>query len=400
MSTLRKIVAVLAVIPILSITGCGGSSEGASSNDEIIISVQDPAQPVAADVTMGGAFEGDTDSGPPEIEPDNSPAIIYRDADTNRIARNEIDQTPNFNLENFALAFDRVRASQPNLSTSSDEFARAVIAQLGKSPSQSVQALSARARVAEVFDMFIDLTSDEKVLVLQNPGKAYDSRTAANDAFAATTALFTGPAYLTRADAFRHAYWNWLMSRCCTVGWATAFATAHESQGQNNDDKRMDLNNNMIGRRLFLKSPTSTPAEAQAALLEYQLLWINSKKRNVTVGVDYLVYLEPVQTLTVFDDGPSYDDIYIIAIAGNLVGETPQGGSKAFEFNQLSSGTHATAINCKLDGTKGGCGFEIRLQGASTFSDGSFSTSQIVIQQDSTYRTSFTFPTMKTARTN
>ena len=190
------------------------------------------------------------------------------------------------------------------------------------------------------------------------------------------------------------------MSRCCTVEWATAFATAHESEVPNNDDKRMDLNNNMIGRRLFLASPTSTPAQAQAALLDYKLLWVNSKKMNVTVGIDYLVYLEPLQTLTVFDDGPEYDDIYTVSIAGNVVGDTPAGGSRAFEFNQIPSGTHSISVDCKLDGTKWGCGFQIRLQGASTLPNGGSSTSQIVIQEGQAHSTSFSFPTMTNVRVN
>ncbi|MDP3671140.1 MAG: hypothetical protein Q8R69_15810 [Telluria sp.] len=235
---------------------------------------------------------------------------------------------------------------------------------------------------------------------MKNPYKAYMSKAAAEDAVAATGALFTGSRYLTRADAFRHSYWNWLMSKCCTVEWATAFATAHESGVPNNDDKRMGLNNNMIGRRLFLKSPQSTAAETQAALLDYKLLWINSKKKNVTVGVDHLVYLEPAQSATVFDDGPDYDDIYTIMIVGKNVGSTPTGGSKAFEFDQIPSGTHAMDISCKLDGTKGGCGFEIQLQGALTLPSGAKTTSQIVIEQSQTHSTTITFPTMKTVRTD
>lgn len=238
------------------------------------------------------------------------------------------------------------------------------------------------------------------MLVLTNPIKAYKSKTATSEALAATNQYFTGPLYLTRADAFRHSYWNWLMSKCCGVEWATAFSTAHESTTPNNDDKRMDLNNNMVGRRLFASSPDSTPAAAQVALLDYKLLWINSQKKNVTVGVDYLVYLEPKQTLTVFDDGPVFDDIYTVSIDAKVVGDTPEGASREFEFDQISSGTHSLIVNCKLDGTKGGCGFQIKILGASTLPDGNKNTSQIVIEQGETYTTSFTFPTMQQARTN
>ena len=188
------------------------------------------------------------------------------------------------------------------------------------------------------------------------------------------------------------------MSKCCTVEWATAFATAHESEVPNNDDKRMDLNNNMVGRRLYASAPQSTPEAAQAALLDYKLLWINPDLKNVTVGVDYLVYLKPVQSMTVFDDGPEYDDVYTLAFAGKPVGDTPAGGSKAFEFDQLVSGEHAADIRCKLDGTKGGCGFQIRLTGALRLPSGEASTQQIVIEENDSHATRLAFPTMKTEK--
>lgn len=369
-----------------------------STTNEVVLNIPDPVQPVAADVTIGGAFAGDPGNPPNDIEPESVSTIIYRDSESNSLTRAEIDQAPNFNLDLFASAFDAVKSAQPNLSFSSNEFARAIITDLTK----NYQKASNKALLAAagIFDTFADLTPAEKELVLRNPYKAYKSKAAAENAVAATGALFTGSRYLTRADAFRHSYWNWLMSKCCTVEWATAFATAHESEVPNNDDKRMDLNNNMIGRRLFLKAPQSTAAEAQAALLDYKLLWINSKKKNVTVGADYLVYLEPAQSATVFDDGPDYDDIYTIMIAGKNVGDTPAGGSKAFEFDQIPSGTHAMDISCKLDGTKGGCGFEIQLQGALTLPSGVKATSQIIIEQSQTHSTTITFPTLKTARTD
>ncbi|MFZ3289297.1 MAG: hypothetical protein WA191_20965 [Telluria sp.] len=398
MPTSKILVAGALLASIFGLTACGGGNDSYSTTNAVVLNIPDPVQPVAADVTIGGVFAGGADNPPNDIEQESVSAIIYRDAESNSLTRAEIDQTLNFNLDIFASAFDAVRSAQPNLHFSSNEFARAIITELTKAyPKASNRPLLA---AAGIFDTFADLTPAEKELVLKNPYKAYMSKAAAEDAVAATGALFTGSRYLTRADAFRHSYWNWLMSKCCTVEWATAFATAHESGVPNNDDKRMDLNNNMIGRRLFLKSPQSTAAETQAALLDYKLLWINSKKKNVTVGVDHLVYLEPAQSATVFDDGPDYDDIYTIMIVGKNVGSTPTGGSKAFEFDQIPSGTHAMDISCKLDGTKGGCGFEIQLQGALTLPSGAKTTSQIVIEQSQTHSTTITFPTMKTVRTD
>lgn len=386
---------------IVGLTGCGGCDDAESTSNEVVLNIPDPVQPVAADVTIGGVFAGDPVNPPNDIEPSSNLEIVYRDGDSNSLTRAEISLAPDFDLDTFALAYDAVSAARPNLSPSSNEFARAIITELTKAiPNAGMRPLPEKHAVGPIFDKFQKLTFAEKLLVLTNPGKARDSDKAAKEAVAATTAQFTGSVYLTRADAFRHSYWNWLMSKCCTVAWATAFATAHESETPNNDDKRMDLNNNMVGRRLFSGSPQSAPATAQAALLDYKLLWINSKQKNVTVGVDYLVYLDPAQAVTVFDDGPDYDDIYTVKIAGKVVGDTPAGGSKAFEFDQIASGDHAIDIICKLDGTKGGCGFEIHLQGALTLPSGASTTSQIVIQETQTHSTTMTFPTMKTVRTN
>ncbi len=401
MRPLRTIVALSAMSLLLIAAGCGGGSDDNSSKEEVVLSIPDPVQPVAADVTIGGSFTGEPSAAPADLEPETAKAIAFRDAETNNLPRPEIDQVPTFDIESFVSAFDRIRASQPTLSQTSVEFARAVIAEIRRAaPQGTAKALAAKSKNSNILDTFANLNEEEKALVLSNPIKAYKSKTATNEALAATNQYFTGSLYLTRADAFRHSYWNWLMSKCCGVEWATAFATAHESNIPNNDDKRMDLNNNMVGRRLFSSSPDSTPAAAQSALLDYKLLWINSQQKNVTVGVDYLVYLEPKQTLTVFDDGPVFDDIYTVSIAGNVVGDTPQGASRGFEFNQLPSGTHSLVVNCKLDGTKGGCGFEIKILGASTLPDGSANTSQIVIQQGGAHTTSFTFPTMQSVRTN
>jgi hypothetical protein len=214
-----------------------------------------------------------------------------------------------------------------------------------------------------------------------------------------TQRLFSGGAlFLDRGDAFRHSYWNWLMSACCTVEWATAFATAHESEGADGADRDMDLNNNMVGRRLFRANPTATAASAQDSLLDYNVVWVNQNKKKVDIGIDYLVYLSPAQTLTVFDDGPSFDDIYDVSLDKKLLGTTPAGSSQKFEFDQLYSGELPLDILCQLDGTKGGCGFEIIIEGALKLPDGKQATSQIVTQQSQNYATTVKFPKIRDER--
>jgi len=383
----------LRIIPVYFVLSgfvisCGSGSSPAPNV------LEDPVDPVIVDTTISGNFEGtDTGQVPDDILPEVLIDFSYGDEFTNSLSDADIARAPDFTYEAFVLAFEGVGNDFPDLDTSSDAYANSIIDRIEVNPQGG--ARSERG----IFDQFNNLTDAEKQLVLKNPLKAYRSKKAADDALAATGSLFTGSKYLTRADAFRHAYWNWLMSECCSVKWAKAFATAHESETPNNDDRRMDLNNNIIGRRLY-SSGTTSASDAQSSLLDYNLLWINSTTKNVTVGVDYLVYLEPKQSMKVFDDGPEFDDIYTISIDGNELGDTPEGGSRDFNFNQIPSGDYPLSIFCKLDGTMGGCGFEIILTGASILSTGMQQTPQIVIQESETHTDTLTFPTMNSARTN
>lgn len=72
-------------------------------------------------------------------------------------------------------------------------------------------------------------------------------------------------------DAFRHAYWNALMTQEYGENWTRAFATAHEG-GPNNPANReaMDLYNNEIGRSIGAANRNATP-EQLANLVEQAL---------------------------------------------------------------------------------------------------------------------------------
>lgn|GEM_PF-2318221 len=349
-------------------------------------------------MSIGGNFENDDIGNAPEdLEPETSETILYRDEFTNQLSEADIDRAPDeFTHEEFVEAYDNTLQSLPNVQASSSGFAQKIIDELNLLKMSQTQGIRPRG----IFEQLGSLTDAEKRLVLTNPVKGYRSKKAADAAVLATQTLFSGSQYLTRADAFRHSYWSWLMSQCCGVQWAKAFATAHESEVPNNDDKRMDLNNNLIGRRLFTAAPAATADQAQSALLDYKLLWINSQLENVTVGIDYLVYLEPIQTMTVFDDGPEYDDIYELSVNEDNLGETPAGGSQVFEFDQMPSSDHSFGIYCQLDGTKGGCGFQIILYGALLLSTGSQQSPQIIIDESMTFYNLMTFPTMQASREN
>lgn len=57
-------------------------------------------------------------------------------------------------------------------------------------------------------------------------------------------------------DAFRHAYWNALMTRKYGEAWAEDYATAHEQLPGNPPAREaMDLYNNEVGRRIAAENP-------------------------------------------------------------------------------------------------------------------------------------------------
>lgn len=72
-------------------------------------------------------------------------------------------------------------------------------------------------------------------------------------------------------DAFRHAYWNALMTQKYGETWTNAFATAHEGMPGNAANREaMDLYNNEVGRSIGANNKNATP-EQLANLVEQSL---------------------------------------------------------------------------------------------------------------------------------
>ncbi|MCP2256621.1 hypothetical protein LX15_000304 [Streptoalloteichus tenebrarius] len=70
------------------------------------------------------------------------------------------------------------------------------------------------------------------------------------------------------ADAFRHAYWNALMTQRYGEQWACEFATAHErNPASHHVPVAMDLHNNEVGRQIARAHPDAGPEEL-ASLVE------------------------------------------------------------------------------------------------------------------------------------
>jgi hypothetical protein len=103
-----------------------------------------------------------------------------------------------------------------------------------------------------------------------------DFKSTVDDAYGVSDELFaeTDDAGLNGAedgheDAFRHIYWNVLMSRRLGEGFAESFGTAHEGvPGNPADREAMDLFNNELGRRIARDNPRASDEELQQLVMQ------------------------------------------------------------------------------------------------------------------------------------
>ncbi|MEV0533749.1 hypothetical protein [Kitasatospora sp. NPDC050463] len=70
-------------------------------------------------------------------------------------------------------------------------------------------------------------------------------------------------------DAFRHAYWNALMTKRFGEDWARRYASAHEQRpGNPGDREAMDLFNNEVGRRIAAANPHASEKDLERLVEE------------------------------------------------------------------------------------------------------------------------------------
>jgi hypothetical protein len=110
-------------------------------------------------------------------------------------------------------------------------------------------------------------------------------------------------------DAFRHCYWNALLTKSFGENWAKQFATAHEAlPGNRAEREAMDLYNNEVGRGI---------ATANKAATDEQLATL--VKTAVTSGklmvIDKSSKLAPSNTVALWDHGATSNDVINGAIA-------------------------------------------------------------------------------------
>ncbi len=114
---------------------------------------------------------------------------------------------------------------------------------------------SSNEEIQQAFDFDPNGPSEVQNALL-NPFDAYKVGNLAGVAEELAKILFPGPQGDNAADAFRHAYWNFMMAQAIGVDGAKAFADSHERNGTIFDSSSaMDLFNNDFGRDLFEQNP-------------------------------------------------------------------------------------------------------------------------------------------------
>lgn len=89
-----------------------------------------------------------------------------------------------------------------------------------------------------------------------------------------------------REDAFRHAYWNALLTERFGAEWAERYTTAHEAiDGNSPQREAMDLYNNEVGREVALRYPGASQEQLRTAI-ELAV----KDGRTVIIGSDQMLH--------------------------------------------------------------------------------------------------------------
>ncbi len=133
------------------------------------------------------------------------------------------------------------------------------------------------------------LGTNEKALFNSNLWNGLLTLSYGNRAYEKTEDLYESDTgyHNDNADAFRHSYWNALMTYGIDEDWAEDFANAHETDFPNPPlETSMDKNNNSVGRSIGKKFSTPGNHDWQKELKDEILSAVESGKMKRFVGTD------------------------------------------------------------------------------------------------------------------
>jgi hypothetical protein len=200
---------------------------------------------------------------------------------TGPVTASELQSIPLPTFQQFINAYEFVTNNNPSLLKDKIVLARAVFNRIKSHPNGRLGAEQQLTKNTELFDLLSRLTYEElKVIFLDfNLISGYEASKTVGPS--AQTARLNYPCDSevgfedSKADAFRHAYWNALMVRRTNAEFAEAISTAHESKSTNQRAVEMDLQNNKVGRTIALTYPTATDEQIAILILQQKFTFLS-----------------------------------------------------------------------------------------------------------------------------
>lgn len=224
------------------------------------------------------------------------------------IPESEFNSVPPPSYEQLIVSFESLTQNDPSLLDDNDRLVLAVFEWVKQHPNGELKSTEG------IFSMANRLTRQEwTVLILYGypslpplpPITTVPYRIAIFSVYAKQKAEQTAiqlfpcdgnlstPYLNTKADAFRHAYWNILLSKYVSEEFAEAFTTAHESNSEHPDQTAMDLHNNKIGRAIAQRFPDASDTELADILSKEFYQYTDDPFRFTNAGPEFngLIYI-------------------------------------------------------------------------------------------------------------
>lgn len=184
-------------------------------------------------------------------------------------------------LPTLAAMTEKIITDDPGICE--DQLRARLFADLKRLKTEVEAGVVPRAKVAQT------PCREEWWLLLWYSGNVLPTYRASQDAWTEAERQWPGmDANHTKADAFRHAFWNILLAKRINLWWALAYTTAHESCGPEGLVKAMDLHNNDVGRRIFSLQRSRSESQLSTTVKNYSYRRVSSVRE---MGTPSLVYL-------------------------------------------------------------------------------------------------------------
>lgn len=184
---------------------------------------------------------------------------------------------------------------KPDLLQDESALAREIFDRVKEQNKIDVQGKNENIVSHSIFDLADRLTIDEWKVVLINPIDSCNSITTVKISLDSAKGNFPCDQKYghenTKSDAFRHAYWNALMTKYSNFDFADKLSTAHESGSTTESATRMDLHNNKFGRELAKKYPEATEEQLLQLILQQKYIYIKDMK-EIPANTKGLIYFE------------------------------------------------------------------------------------------------------------